>query len=93
MHGIKPCSHSATQDPREKTSREDLQTKTTSVSVNTNASTSGSTSLNNFEEGNVITTMFIPVIFSRKDCSNIETRVYGLIDDDRDSTFVIDSFL
>ena len=63
------------------------------VDVLSNASTCGSTSSNHAEESNVITAMFDPVILSHKDRPNIETRVYALLDDGSDSTFVKDSVL
>ena len=89
LHGIKPSRRSVKQDPKE-TPKEN---PATNQSANTNASTCGSTSSNHAEEGNVITAIFVPVILSHKDRPNIETRVYALLDDGSDSTFVRNSVL
>ena len=97
LHGIKPSRRSVKQDLKEKERPPAQETPkenpATSESANTNASTCGSTSSNHAEEGNVITAMFAPVILSHKDRPNIETRVYALLDDGSDSTFVKESVL
>ena len=56
-------------------------------------STCGTTSSNHIEEGSVITAMFVPVILSHRDRSHVEVRVYALLDDGSDSTFVKNSVL
>ena len=97
LHGIKPSRRSVKQDLKEKERLPAQETPkenpATSESANTNASTCESTSSNHAKEGNVITAMFASVILRYKDRPNIETRVYALLDDGSDSTFVKDSVL
>lgn len=81
------------RSPAQEKPKESLQTTPTTESVNTNASTCGSTSLNCGEESDVVTAMFVPVILSLKEQPDTEIRVYALLDDCSDSTFVKDSVL
>ena len=56
-------------------------------------STCGTTSSNHIEESSVITAMFVPVILSHRDRPHVEVRVYALLDDGSDSTFIKNSVL
>ena len=91
LHGIKPSRHPVKQKPKEKgqTPAQETPKEDASEPANVNTSTCGSSSSKQTEEGNVITTMFVPVVFSHKDRPNIEICVYALLDDGSDSTFII----
>ena len=98
LHGIKPSKRSAKQDPKQgtpaqETPNRDQPTTPTSEPAITNVSTCGTTSSNHIEEGNVVTAMFVPVILTHTERPNIEVRVYALLDDGSDSTFVKNSVL
>ena len=98
LHGIKPIRRSTKQDPKEKapaqeTPKANRSVTPTSESADTNMSTCGTTSSNHIEEGSVVTAMFVPVILSHRDRPHVEVRVYSLLDDGSDSTYVKNSAL
>ena len=99
LHEIKPNKRFPKQNnketersPAQEKPKESLQTTPTAESADTNASTCGSTSLNCGEESDVVTAMFVPVILSHKDQPDIKIRVYALLGDGSDSTFVKTQF-
>lgn len=91
LHDIKPNRPFTRQGPRPKKEEPKLDPpiEPANEAVNAHVGMCGSSS--HTEKDDIITAMFIPVILSHKDRPNVEVRVYALLDDGSDSTFVVDS--